>query len=77
MVRRQAAKRRAQQRSRRRVDLPVRRTEVKGGAAIPDGMAEAREKAPTPMQAATVQLTIGAVASATASFVSPTTTKTP
>jgi hypothetical protein len=50
---------------------------VKGGAAIPDGMAEAREKAPTPMQAATVQLTIGGVASATASFVSPTTTKTP
>ena len=40
MVRKLAAKRRAQQRSRRRLDLPVRRTIVKSGSAIADGMAE-------------------------------------
>jgi len=43
MAKKKSAKLRAQQRSRRRVDLPVRRTSIKGGSATSDGMAEARE----------------------------------
>lgn len=64
MAKKKASKLRAQQRSRRRIDPTVRRTGVTGGSAISDGMAEAREKAATAMQAATVQLTTSAVASA-------------
>jgi hypothetical protein len=80
MAKKGIAKRRAQQRARRRTDLTVRRAGIKGGSSISDSMAEARARVATAKEAAMAQMATGIIsavagtASAASAFTGDTTT---